>query len=168
MPLFSFLEAEPLIRFVEDHRDRIIGNTIRGFYSTAYFGDLSASPVAFSLDGFDLIVEYFLYSNLRLTVAAPETVQNDPCLSFLYKDHRHRMPLHADEEFPYVGCRIADIEVERFSSAFEINPCTEETRPEGGDYFRTITVHLDNGTKFYISGMSAVYDGYLSVWDDAH
>ena len=170
MPSYSFLEAQPLIRFVEDHREKIIGNTVRGFYSTTYFGDLSSSPVAFALDGFDLVVEYFLYSNLRLHVATPGTVKQDPSLHFVYKDRAYQPTAHLgeDETFPYCGRKITDIEIERFSDAFEINPCTEEVRPAGGDYFRTITVHLDNGAKFYISGMSAAYDGYVSVWDDAN
>lgn len=162
-----FTEAEPLLRFLESNRDKIVGNTIRKFYSTTYFGDLTAAPVAFSLDGFDIVFEYFYYSDLHLHIAASGAVDNDHTLAFVYEGKTYRPSYHVcEEDFPYLDRQITDIEIARFSHAFEINPCTEEMRPEGGDYFSTITVHLDNGEHFYISGMSAAYDGYMSLWDD--
>jgi hypothetical protein len=64
-------------------------------------------------------------------------------------------------------CKVADITIERFSEEFEINGTTGETRPNGGDYFKTITVHIENGSRFYICGRDARDDGYLDVWDDS-
>lgn len=170
MKEFSFLEATPLINFIEKNKNKIIGNTIRKFYSSSYFGDLSSQPIAFSLDGFDIILTYFYYSDLKINIVESGAVQKHPDLDFLHEGapsvYKPTYTAMEDEFFPYANCKISDISIERFSKAFEINPVTEEMRPEGGDYFKTITVYLENGKKFYISGMSADYDGYVSVWDD--
>ena len=168
MKTFSFKEASPLLEFIEKYRGQIIGKTIKKFYSTDYYGELTPSPIAFSLDGFDLILCYLIYSDLTLWVAKEGAVEKDRQLRMIYPNDPigHRSFLNEDEEFPYSGQKIADIEIERFSSAFEINPCTEEMRPEGGDYFKKITIHLESGKKFYLCAAPTAYDGYFSVWDD--
>jgi hypothetical protein len=37
-------------------------------------------------------------------------------------------------------------------------------RPDGGDYFKKITVQMENGKSFYICGEDALFDGYMDVW----
>ena len=95
-------------------------------------------------------------------------VKNDRSLNFLYRDIPGSCKLetwvHEDEEFPYIGNVIEDIDVDCFSSEFEINPSTRETRPKGGDYFSTITVYLDDDKEFYICAASPICDGGIEVY----
>lgn len=167
MEKLIFKEAAPLLDFIEKHRNKIIGNTIKKFYSAHYYGDLNPAPVAFSLEGFDLILCYLIYSDMTLWIAEEGAIQKDPQLNFIYpKNPAIYRPYLNEEEFPYLDQKIADIEIERFSNAFEINPSTGAMRPAGGDYFKKITVQLENGKKFYICAAPTSYDGYLCLWDD--
>ncbi len=174
MKKFEFTEATPLIQFIEKHREKIIGQRIRGVYCNMYFNpemlDLSTDePIAFLLDDYDIIIKYLFLSNMTVYVAESGSVKKDASLNFLYKDVpgsqnvRHYLN---EETFPYAGCKIQDITVMPFSKAFEINPSTGEMRPDGGDYFSRITIHLDNGERLFLCAAPSICDGYLDVWFD--
>ena len=62
------------------------------------------------------------------------------------------------------NCKIIGVTVDRFSHAFECNPCTGEMRPEGGDYFSTIRLFLDSGTTLCFCGEDSISDGYMDMW----
>lgn len=63
---------------------------------------------------------------------------------------------------PAMEQKIVDVQVERFSQAF--NSRGDEIRPEGGDYFSTIRLVLEDGAKLCFRGMDAMSDGYVEVW----
>ena len=165
---FNFLDATSFITFIDDNKDKIIGQKICKYYSDGFFGSFACGPVVFELENFSVIIRYSFYSDITIYVANKEMVINDNSLNFLYKDIPESRNLKTwvgeDEKFPYIGRKIADIAIRRFSSKFEINPSTGETRPEGGDYFSTITVYLDNNEEFYICAASPMCDGGIEVW----
>lgn len=163
---FSFLEAEPLLAFIEDNREKIVGKTIKNFYMNGCYGFLSDNPLVFELDDYVLVLEYLCPSNMTVYIVEPEQFYADESLSFLYED----LPEDKKERWcventmiPALGEKIAAIEVERHSEQFEIRPWDGETRPAGGDYFKTITVRMENGEAFYICGDPY---GYEEIWDD--
>ena len=165
---FSFMEASPLLAFIEKHKEKIVGKEIKRFYSSSLFGGITDDPVVFEFDKFSLILHYFFYSDLTIQIVDPQLVHEDNSLNFLYRDIPESCNLrqYVDEiPFPYIGTKIVDITVQRFSEEFEINGATGETRPEGGDYFKAITVHLEGGKQFHICGEDAIIDGYMVVWD---
>ena len=165
---FSFMEASPLLAFIEKCKDKIVGKEIKRFYSSSLFGGITDDPVVFEFDEFSLILHYFFYSDITIQIVAPQLVHEDNSLSFLYRGIPESCNLRQyvnETPFPYIDVKIVDVTVQRFAEEFEINGATGETRPEGGDYFKVITVHLEGGRQFYICGEDAIVDGYMVVWD---
>ncbi len=164
---YEFYNAEPLLSFINQNRDRLIGQHIRHFYSSAPFGEMADTPLAFELDDYSIIVSYYFYSDMRLYAVGSEDLQNDLSLNFLYKDIPGSGNLENwvhEEEFPFIGQVISDIRIHRFSHEFEINPSTGETRPDGGDYFSVITIVLSSGKEFNICAADTICDGYVEIW----
>ena len=165
---YRFMDATPLLNCIDKYKSDIIGRPIKAYYAMYSYGCMNDQPIVFQFDHIAIAVFYFFYSDLTLYTFKPEQLTNDPSLSFLFEDDPERAsdcyPL-AKEDFPFIGCRIADVTVERFSEEFEINAATGETRPEGGDYFKKITVHLEDGRRFYICADDAISDGYIEIWD---
>ena len=164
---FEFYNAEPLLSFIKQHRDRIIGQHIRHFYSSALFGGITDTPIAFELDNYSVIISYFFYSDMDLYVVDSQSLRNDLSLNFLYRDtpgSRNVRYSISENEFPYIGEAITDIRINRFSHEFEINPSTGETRPDGGDYFSVITIVLSSGQEFNICAADTFFDGYVEIW----
>lgn len=64
----------------------------------------------------------------------------------------------------YDKSKIVDYEIEQFSDEYIIEPSSDMTRPEGGDYFKEIIFHLDNDKKLCICAQNAEFDGYCDVW----
>jgi len=165
---FSFTEAAPLISFIQKHKSELVGKCINCFYSSNVFGSISDEPLVFEFDDFVLVLHYFFYSDMTIQIIDPELFHSDETLNFLYRDiweSRHVHHYIQKIDFPYTNCKITDITVEQFSEEFEINGATGETRPDGGDYFKMITVHLENGKQFYICALDAISDGYVEIWD---
>ena len=165
---FSFTEAAPLIDFIEKHKNSIVGKSIHAFYSSALFGDMTDEPLAFEFDDFILVLQYFFYSDITIRTIEPNLFHSDESLNFLYKNiewSRNVRHYIQKIDFPYNNAKIVDISIECFSEEFEINGATGETRPNGGDYFRTITIHLENGHQFHICALDAMADGYVRVWN---
>ena len=164
---FDFYNAEPLLKFISQNRDRIIGQHIRHFYSSLPFGGMSNTPLAFELDDYCIIISYYFYSDMTLHVVGSKDLQNDLSLNFLYKDipeSRNLKQWVHEEDFPFIGQAISNIRIHRFSHEFEINPSTGETRPDGGDYFSVITVALSTGQEFNICAADTICDGYVEIW----
>ena len=163
---FSFKEAAPLINFIQTNKSGIIGKSIKYFYSSSPFGGTADEPFVFEFDDFVLVLHYFNYSDLTLQLIDPDLFHSDKTLNFLYKDICGSRNVHhyiQKTGFPYTDYKIVDIIVERFSEEFEINGATGETRPDGGDYFKMITIHLESGKKFFICALDAICDGYMEV-----
>ena len=165
---FEFTDATSFLAFLDEKIDKVIGQKICRYYSDGFFNSFACGPVVFELENFSVIIRYSFYSDITIYVVDKEMVINDKSLNFLYKDTPESSKLetwvHEDEEFPYVGNTIEDIHVKCFSQEFEINPSTGETRPEGGDYFSTITIYLENDKEFYICAASPMCDGGIDVW----
>ncbi len=164
---FNFYNAEPLISFIAQHKDRITGQRIRNFYSSAPFGEWSETPVAFELDDYSVVIDYLCYSDMTLYIVESQELKNDLSLNFLYRDvpeSRNVRLWVKNVDFPFIGDAISDIHVKRFSHEFEINPSTGETRPNGGDYFSVITVFLSSGQEFCVCAVDSFFDGYIQVW----
>lgn len=64
------------------------------------------------------------------------------------------------------NARIKDFEIERFSEEYEVNPSSGTVRPDGGDYFKSITLNLSNGKKLCICTQDSVVDGYCDIWTE--
>lgn len=62
------------------------------------------------------------------------------------------------------NCTIVDYELNCFADEYIINPSNDQTRPEGGDYFKEIIFHLDNKKKICICPQNAETDGYCDIW----
>jgi hypothetical protein len=164
----TFIEASPLLEFINQYKDNIIGQRICNFYRDNYLGGVSDGPMVLEFEKFSLIIHYYWYSDLTLYAVAPEKIREDMSLNFLYRDiweSRNVCYWVQAMPFPYIGSSITAVEVERFSEEFEINPSTGETRPAGGDYFSKITIHFENGGKFYFCAADSICDGYMEVWD---
>lgn len=167
MQTYSFTEAAPLISFIETHKNKIIGKPIRAFYPGDCFGRITDEPLAFEFDDFVIVLHYFIYSDMTLQIIDPKLFHSDDTLSFLCEEDQQIQDMYRhirNNTFPYINYKIMDITVHRFSEEFEINSATDETRPDGGDYFSTITVHLENAEAFNICALDALYDGYMQTW----
>ena len=165
---FTFTDATSFLAFLDANIDHVIGQKICRYYSDGFFNDFACGPVVFELERFSVIIRYSFYSDITIYIADKEMVAGDRSLNFLYRDIPESCELetwvHEDEEFPYIGNVIEDIEVQCFSHEFEINPSTGETRPDGGDYFSKITVYLDHDEVLYICAASPMCGGGIDVW----
>lgn len=150
---YRFTEARPFFAFIEGCRDRIHGQRINTFYaSEGGFDMFVAGGLAFDLDDFSIVINYHFYSDIRITITDKGKVKEvDKWLR--------------EEEFPYIGHVIDAIELKRFSGEIITDPATGAFRPYGGDYFTTITVHLDGGKQFYICAAPSICDGGTEIWD---
>lgn len=67
-------------------------------------------------------------------------------------------------DFDCYGETIIDYELNRFSDEYIIEPSSDTTRPEGGDYFKELIFHLSNSKKICICPENAETDGYCNIW----
>ena len=163
---FAFDNAEPLLMFIDQHKDRIMGQHIRHFCSSAAFGEMAETPLAFELDDYSIVISYYHLSSVDLYLVDTPSLKNDLSLNFLHRENPESRNLRewiSEEKFPYIGQAIKDIRIDRFSHEFEINPSTGETRPDGDDYFSKITVVLSSGQEFNICAADTFCDGYIEI-----
>ena len=164
---FRFIEATPLIQTIAQYKDKLIGPKIMHYYRDSKTG-AGESPAVFVVGDVAIIVYYYWYSCMNVTVVDKESFYADTSLHFLYKDIPASRNVWYTEyrydDVEFVGKRIKNIKVERFSEAHETCQSLGRARPDGGDYFKTITVEMSNGKSFYICGEDALFDGYMDVW----
>lgn len=162
-----FTEAAPFLRYITQNKERIIGKRIVGYYSDAWFGSMAENPIVFEMEDYCIIVRYYWLSSVTLYIVDTDTFKNDMSLNFLYKDvpgSRNVTEWVYKCDAPFIGKKIVDIQVDRFSEGFEMNPATGELHPDGGDYFSVITVFLDDGSCFHVCAADFIYDGYIETW----
>lgn len=177
MKEYSFDEATPLIDFIQKNRDRIIGKTLNNLYInywpeyTRYV--ISDEPVILSIDDYCIVLDYILISDFKISIGKKEEVMEHEDWAFVVDCRNHYHDYFCEEfqrgfergvEREYIeGCKITDIKVDRFSEAFEYT-LQGDMRPDGGDYFSTISLYLDSGVILSFCGEAAMMDGYIRVW----
>ena len=166
---YSFTEATPLIQFLENIKDKLIGKKIMHYYRDTCTGG-GESPAVFVIGDMAIIVYYYWYSWMSVKIVDKESFYADTSLQFLYEDIPESRNVWYteycyDKEVAFVGKRIERIIVERFFEEHETSPALGGIRPNGGDYFKTITVQMSNGKAFYICGEEALCDGYMDIWE---
>ena len=171
MQVFDFTEAEPLLRFIESHSKEIIGHAIKSFYIDIWpmlgRDDISDEPVVLEMDNGCIQFTYLVYSDLTITVGSIDEIRQDYRVDGVMK-RRDRIKNYFDydgsvKKEDIEGRTVINITVDRFSHEFDYN-IQGDLRPEGGDYFSTIRLHLDNGMCLCFCGEDAIMDGYVRVW----
>ena len=173
MRTYRFTEAEHLIAFIKENKEKIIGCCLHQLY-TDYWPccqrtSISDIPVVIAISDYYLIIEYLIPSDIEITVGTKdEIVKNNEIVDVM--SNKSEMVDYYNEEFGdgikkelIENCKIEDISVERFSNAFECN-IDGDMRPQGGDYFSTIRVFLDSGKVLCLRGAEALLDGYIEIW----
>ena len=174
MNTYSFTEATPLLQFIEENKTSIIGSTLK-YLHAEYWPEhgrrsLSDIPVVFEFENYCIVINYLIYSDMELIIGKKEELVKDRDVAFLVNIRDRRYDYYS-EEFEHginkeliENCKIVDIQVDRFSEAFECNGATGEMRPDGGDYFSTVRVCLDSGIVLCLCGVDSITDGYVEVW----
>lgn len=174
MNVYSFTEAQPLMDFIASHYNEIVGHTIEKLYIDYWPGlglfkhSMSDEPVVLEMDNGCIWLTYLDFSDLTINTGSKEELQQDELVEYVmrlrdeiinYFEYDDDSVKKEDIE----GRTVTDISVDRFSSAFEYN-IQGDMRPEGGDYFLTIRLHLDNGMRLCFCGSDAGSDGYICSW----
>ena len=171
--IFHFDEATPLLSFLEQHREYIVGHTLNAIYAKCmYTKSMDENMVFLSMDDYCIGIEYLWESDLSILIADQKDFEID---REIHNDSGHKN-VHFHSHLPEVrdvytdwcvwtpgmNQKIVDIKVERFSHKF--NSYGDDIRPEGGDYFSAIRLILEDGTKLCFRGLDAITDGYIDVW----
>ena len=171
MKTYTFTEAKPLLDFIESHSKEIIGHRIKTLYIN-YWPELdrhimSDEPVVLEMDNGCILLEYLIYSDLTITTGTKDEIHQQDRVDIVmsFRDEIINYFEFADsiKKDDIEGRKVINITVDRFSHAFEYNIQGDE-RPEGGDCFSTIRLHLDNGVKLCFCGADAEADGYIFSW----
>ena len=179
MKEYNFIEATPLLYFIEKNQDKIIGTHLKNLYINIWprHGrcDILEDPIVLDFDCFLIAIDYLVPSNMDITIGSREEMMGINRIADVLSIKDRRIDYYSENDY-YPGffnpikkeeienCKVVKIDVERFSSAFECDPCTEEIRPEGGDYFSTIRIYLDSGLALCFCGADSILDGYIEVW----
>jgi len=164
----NFKEATPLIEFINKNKSKIINQSIKGIYITGNplfsRGEKYAwsdTPVILIIGDYEIIIDYMFYSDIDIMIKPLENSMTE-----YEKEYEYGSLLFKSK--PYWNApdnlEIADIEITRFSSEFEINPSTCETRPEGGDYFSVVAFRLKDNRRLCICAQDSFSDGYVDIW----
>ena len=178
MKAYAFYTATELTTFIDEHRDKIIGQTLNNVYTSLgncyipYRDTLLDEPIIFCIgEGFApkyIVVDYYIPSNMKIRIASREEICQEDLEWIITLKLKHdededrgdRTPLRKDIK----NHKITDIRVKKFSSAFEIDPVYDTMRIDGGDYFSTVSLTLDNGLEICVCGADALSDGYALLW----
>lgn len=174
MNTYSFMEAAPLLKFIDENKKCIIGCALKQFH-TEYWPEhgrrsLSDIPVVLELENYCIAINYLIYSDIEIVIGTKDKLERNEAIADVI-NIRNVIHDYYSEEFEcgikkelIENCKIVDIQIERFSEAFECNGATGEMRPDGGDYFSTIRLYLDSGVVLCLCGVDSITDGYVEVW----
>ena len=174
MKTYSFTEATMLMKFIDENKENIIGCSLKQFHTEywPHYGrsSLSDIPVVLEFANYCIAINYLIYSDIEIVIGTKDKLQRNKTIADVI-NIRNVIHDYYSEEFELgikkeliEGCKIVDIQIERFSEAFECNGATGEMRPDGGDYFSTIRICLDSGVVLCLCGVDAITDGYVEVW----
>ena len=164
---YPFLFYHELQKYIDENKDRLIGKKIEGYYNyMGHFNNMIDGPILLAFDEFCIELHYYIPSNAVINVISREKFERDHAMDFMFDGTEPGFEFHyiADELFPLKGIAIKDIMIDRFSEEFEIDGPSGDTRPEGGDYFSTIRLLMENGQIWCFCGEDAINDGYLDTW----
>ena len=174
MKTYTFTEATPLLNFIAENKQHIVGGTLKRFDAEYWLHHnskiISDLPIVLLINDYCVAVNYLVPSDMELIIGTKEELTKTQEI--------HLVVTARDEIIDYFGqqfetgikqeciegCTIKDIHIERFSDEFECNGATSEMRPAGGDYFSTIKLHLDSGVVLCLRGAEAILDGYIEYW----
>ena len=165
MKQYKFTEAQPLIDFIDRFKQETIGHTLVGYHSDLWpIGRKWITDLAIILEMDDYCIAFatFFLSELELTIGKKEEMETDADLRDMLHERGFPEDEYAETKHLVEGCKVLSVSVERFSDAFIVSECTEEVRPEGGDYFSVIRLCLDSGTTLCYCG----YDEYTEYWSE--
>ena len=174
MKTYSFTEATMLMNFIDENKENIIGCVLKQFHTKYWpqYGrrSLSDIPVVLELPNCCIAINYLIYSDIEIVIGTKDELERNEEIANVI-NIRNEIIDYYSEEFEMgvkkeliESCKIVDIQIERFSEAFECNGATGEMRPDGGDYFSTIRIYLDSGVVLCLCGVDAISDGYVEVW----
>ena len=173
---YRFYNATELINFLESNKSRYEGKVLKEVYTD--FGNcyipfrrqLTDNPVILQIDDLYVAVNCYVPSDLNIIAGKFDDVYD-------YSDERWVLdnsldcddePVHEFMDRPPASDiknhKIVSVDVKRFSDEFDIDYARGVCRPNGGDYFSTISITLDNGVKICICGADAMCDGYIELW----
>ena len=167
----TFTEAESLLGFLEKHKSKIVGHKLKHLFAN-YWPEkgrysLSDEPFIIELDDCFIMIQYLIPSDITFFIGSEEEIRP---IDEGILDIKERLVDYYVEEFERGEKKediednvILDVSVERFSHAFEYN-IHGDMRPEGGDYFSTIRLHLESGKSLCFVGDEALADGYIRYW----
>jgi len=164
---FDFMEAKPLLEFIEKYKSKIIGRRLTAVRSSCGTEGITDEAIVLSFDDISIVFYYYFYSDLGIDIVATSDVEKDPSLNFIYKDTpgsrnvRYFCPMVNDCNL--LGKALEDISIIRFNRAFETNAATGEMRPKGGDYFRDLLFWFEGDELLSICAEDAIVDGYMSI-----
>lgn len=166
---YNFDSRKEFVGFIKMYQHRIIGKGITCIYCAyKYISKLNDCPMIIAFPDLMIAVEYMYESDIVLHVLPPDffdkyrnqDVSTDLFDAELYLSYKDKEV----ENFDYCNVPIKSISVEPFSGAHYRDSMSDELRPEGGDYFLTIRLHLANGKALCICGEDSINDGYMDVW----
>ena len=173
MNTYSFTEATPLLKFVEANKKHIIGSKLKRLHIQYWpnhgRNSLNEIPVVLEFENYCIAVNYLIYSDMELLIGTKGELVKDQILAAVV-NIRNEVHDYFSEEFGcgiqkelIENCKIVDIQIERFSDAFEYNT-NGDIRPSCGDYFSAIRICLDSGISLCLCGVDSITDGYIEVW----
>lgn len=173
MRTYHFTEAEHLTTFIKENKEKILGCCLHQLY-TDYWPchqrtSISDIPVVIVLSDYYLIIKYLIPSDIEITIGTKDEIVKDDEIAHVISLKNDMVDYYCEEFGDGIkkelieNCKIEDIQVERFSDAFECNT-NGDMRPKDGDYFSTIRVFLDSGKVLCFCGADSVLDGYIEIW----
>ena len=171
MKKYTFIEATPLLSFLEENKSKIVGHILKHLFAN-FWPDkgrysMSDEPFIIELDDCFILIQYLIPSDITFYVGSEDEIRqidNDILRIKEYVNDYYGEEFGSGEKKEDIEDNvIRDITVERFSHAFEYN-IRGDMRPEGGDYFSTIRLHLESGKTLCFVGDDAIVDGYIRYW----
>lgn len=164
---FHFLEATPLLEFIEKNQNRIIGKKITAVRSSCGMNGMTDEAIVLSFGNISIVFYYLFYSDLYIDIVNTIDIEQDPSLNFIYREipDRRNVSFYCPpvEDCGLIGKTLENIDVIRFHHKFETNASTGETRPKGGDYFKDLLFWFEGDNLLNICAEDAISDGYISI-----
>lgn len=85
---FHFLEATPLLEFIEKNQNRIIGKKITAVRSSCGMNGMTDEAIVLSFGNISIVFYYLFYSDLYIDIVNTIAIdiEQDPSLNFIYRE----------------------------------------------------------------------------------